>query len=403
MDSQSYQEATIRRYEKRIKKTQRVANQTEQKLKKQRSSLLHFKKELSRHVVTLQELSKSGDPHAQKRLKNVRMKLAQLDKIVPYLGKYISVNRQAEMQTIAVLKESCTMELQKLSQRSSASTTKPATVTGSFAVVPETDDAPSSKSPLHSGDLQPDYHTPSADENPYASLSEIKKDIPLNPVKLRSNYAELDFQRVRGSDNIRPPSVKYCEVRIDALGIGRVTPDTGLAVTISSAQERASDFDNDEITESNLLNDTTLTPENAKLLEKLSDSNANSEHPDDTNSTDQSGEEQLNVCQLPESAGISQAENVVVFQDQLFSSSVPMESVKNKSPPPVAIKPSMRHSPIHRPINQNIESSQYESDVKNPDVVSEELVSSSTCNATHSTSSGMLSVADRIKVCMSTC
>ena len=92
---------------------------TEQNLKRQQSSLTHFKEELSRLTEKLQELADKGDEHAIKRLKNVRVKLQQVEKIVPYIGKYIIVNRQAEIQTVAILKECCTVEVQRLKQNES--------------------------------------------------------------------------------------------------------------------------------------------------------------------------------------------------------------------------------------------------------------------------------------------
>lgn len=248
---QSHQDATIRRYEKRIKKTHRVADQTEQKLKKQQTSLLHFKKELSRHVIKLQVLSNSGDPHAQKRLKNIRTKLTQLDKIVPYLGKYITVNRQAEMQTIAVLKESCTVDLQKLSQVKPIQKSKPIHETDSSNFPDSTIPLPLPSSILPSLDLN-------CDENPYASLSEVRPEASSTGIKFRSNYAELDFQKIRSSENVRPPSVKYSEVQIDALGIGRVPPPVvPHLMTTQSVQDQSDE---------SLVHDTTLTHENANLL-----------------------------------------------------------------------------------------------------------------------------------------
>lgn len=112
-----HQNAIIRRYEKKIRKTHRVANLTEQNLKHQQSSLLHFKQELSRLTAKLQEMANKGDEHAVKRLKNVHVKLQQIEKIIPYIGKYIMVNRQAEIQTVAILKESCTVDIQRLKSK----------------------------------------------------------------------------------------------------------------------------------------------------------------------------------------------------------------------------------------------------------------------------------------------
>ena len=108
------QKAVVHRYEKKIRKTHRVATLTEQNLKLQQNSLLHFKGELSRLTVKLQQMASTGDGHAEKRLKQVRIKLQQIEKIIPYIGKYIMVNRQAEIQTVAILKETCTVDLHRL-------------------------------------------------------------------------------------------------------------------------------------------------------------------------------------------------------------------------------------------------------------------------------------------------
>ena len=113
--------AIVRRYEKKIKKTRRVADLTEQNLKFQQTSLLHFKRELSQLTTKLEEMASKNDEQAKKRLKKVRVKLQQIEKIIPYIGKYIMVNRQAEIQTVAILKESCTVDLQKLKEKKSVS------------------------------------------------------------------------------------------------------------------------------------------------------------------------------------------------------------------------------------------------------------------------------------------
>ena len=117
----SQQKAVVHRYEKKIRKTRRVAILTEQNLKLQQNSLLHFKGELSRLTVKLQQMASTGDGHAEKRLKKVRIKLQQIEKIIPYIGKYIMVNRQAEIQTVAILKETCTVDLQRLKHKKEGS------------------------------------------------------------------------------------------------------------------------------------------------------------------------------------------------------------------------------------------------------------------------------------------
>lgn len=306
--------------------------------------MLHFKKELSRHVVKLQELSNSGDPHAQKRLKNVRTKLAQLDKIVPYLGKYISVNRQAEMQTIAVLKESCTVELQKLSQGKTVSKSTSESISeqastqvdGNLVSLPVPHEQPAKENMTAQGIPPP--------ENPYASLSELRKDTS-NTVKLRTNYAELDFHKIRGSENIRPPSVKYSEVRIDSMGIGRVLPDQTpaksdvVAKLLSEAAKEpmTPEIDSAAVEYDSSLHDVTITPENVTdSLEVAVDGQAHSATPATTNRQDEL---------------ISADHTSDILQQDLSPppppkrvDSISADRSKNKSPPPVSRKPASRQS-----------------------------------------------------------
>jgi hypothetical protein len=127
-EERQHQNTIIRRYEKKIRKTHRVANLTEQNLKQQQTSLMHFKRELSRLIVKLQELADKGDEHAVKRLKNIHVKLQQIDKIIPYIGKYIMVNRQAEIQTVAILKESCTVDMQRFKTKGDGASLPPASL-----------------------------------------------------------------------------------------------------------------------------------------------------------------------------------------------------------------------------------------------------------------------------------
>ena len=149
------------------------------------------------------------------------MKIAQVDKIVPYLEKYVSVNRQAEMQTIAVLKESCTMELQQLSPGTGDATyAKPTRKLGTKRVV--NDNYSSSVLPPDTSRLQLNGSSAvdssksqhSITENPYASLSEVRKEVAENCKKVQSNYAELSFSPSLKVTAIRPPSVNYAEVKI---------------------------------------------------------------------------------------------------------------------------------------------------------------------------------------------
>ena len=351
----NYQDLIIRRYEKRIRKTRRVANQTDQKLKKQQASLLHFKKELSRHVVKLQELSNSGDPHAIKRLKSVRTKLLQLDKIVPYLGKYISVNRQAEMQTVAVLKESCTVELQKLSQN--MNTSGPTRVSESKVLPDHIDGALPSPAPeLPSCATDELQDKKNDDENPYASLTEVKQEQNIASVKLRSNYAELDFQKIQSNDNLRPPSVKYSEVRIGKLA--------------SDVDVMQSDSDLLPMTDVVCL-DSTLTQENASSTEQ----DTIEIHSDDPHCSSAS-----DLTSSLEDRLTSSDQN----EHMLSEPEPPTPEVKH--PPAVSKKPAAR-SPLR--ISQHIDSNH------NTDT---QIVSTSSDCEEVSSQQGIPSIKDRIKV-----
>lgn len=87
---------------------------TEQNLDGQRAGMQKLKEMFNNHMAKLQEKAEAGDQLAQKKLQELKVKLHQIDKVLPYLQKYVQVNQQAEMQTMAILKESCTEEIHKL-------------------------------------------------------------------------------------------------------------------------------------------------------------------------------------------------------------------------------------------------------------------------------------------------
>ena len=287
-----------------------MANQTDERLKQQQTALLHFKKELSRHIVKLVELANGGDPQATKRLKNIRVKLQQLDKIVPYLSKYINVNRQAEMQTVAVLKESCTMELRQLTSggrspakealkpsprghRGTSPLSKSLKTEGikeeedenleqeddeervaDSAVVKENGEAAMATNGDHRNEVEGEGVAASAvvvarveEENPYASLSEIRNQSAEDERKPMSNYAELHFSQSGGAAKVRPPSVNYSEVKINPSGRNMIlTPDTVAELYEEDRQmEQQCSTIIEESPDCSSVQDTTLTPESAAL------------------------------------------------------------------------------------------------------------------------------------------
>lgn len=107
-------QAIIHRYEKRIRRTHKVASQTEQSLKQQQSQLQTVKDELNRCIAKFEEKVHSGDNQALLKIKDAEVRIQQVGKILPYLSKYIQFNKKAELQTVAILRESCMVELNKL-------------------------------------------------------------------------------------------------------------------------------------------------------------------------------------------------------------------------------------------------------------------------------------------------
>ena len=428
---QAQQDSIIRRYEKRIRKTRKVANQTEERLKQQQTALLHFKKELSRHISKLTELADGGDRQATKRLKSIKLKLQQLDKIVPYLGKYIAVNRQAEMQTVAVLKESCTMELRSITRSPSKEGVK-ASPRGHRGTSPlakivktegikeenenaEQDEATSEPNTAESAGVglttveedhtynsgSEEVATPKAviaEENPYASLSEVRKQAEVVCVAPTSNYAQLHFTQSGGAARVRPPSVNYSEVKICHNG-GRnaiLTPDS---VEQAYQEDRLMDQQHPTILEEESqdchdnhiggedpsMQDVTLTPESAAAAEVSSAASKPSHSPrrpsspvpppshpappppqDDSPIHASSFSQEPPVSPIAHSKengqvdndaidGISSPSTATVHSSTPVASDVKRANSKAKSPPPpVAKKPSSKQStPVHKANNCN--------------------------------------------------
>lgn len=98
-------EGVMRQFEKNVKKTRKVARKADQNLKQQHMSLLYIRRELDKHLVRLQERAEKGDEHAMAAAETLATKAVQIQQVLPYLEKCIKVNRQAELQTIAVLQK----------------------------------------------------------------------------------------------------------------------------------------------------------------------------------------------------------------------------------------------------------------------------------------------------------
>lgn len=285
-------DSVVRRYEKRIRKTHKIANLTDQNLKQQQTALVHLKKELSRHISKLQELTDSGDTHAQKRLKDIRIKMQQVDKILPYLTKYIAVNRQAELQTVAVLKESCTVECQQIrsvrddhkfdehyyaesdaacvTSKGESNKVLPSGIKSSpvEATSEECVDSISSTCVLENEETGKVLPTPidqQAEESPYASLSSIRPQAATAP---STNYAQLEFSQLGGPSVLRPPSVNYAQVDIDSLK-GVVVISNPPKTSTSTAAENVSSTNAGTQLHNPLKEQSTVLPSNRSINKEV--------------------------------------------------------------------------------------------------------------------------------------
>uniref|UniRef100_A0A1X7VQ01 PH domain-containing protein n=1 Tax=Amphimedon queenslandica TaxID=400682 RepID=A0A1X7VQ01_AMPQE len=108
--------STLAHFEKRIRKTQKVSQTTEENLNKQCEKLRSAREKFSEHIKRLESAPNSSET-SMKKIKEMKVKMTQIDKILPYLDKYVTVNRQAELQTVAILKESCTVKLQEIDNK----------------------------------------------------------------------------------------------------------------------------------------------------------------------------------------------------------------------------------------------------------------------------------------------
>ena len=169
--------------------------------------MLYVKRELSRLIIKLQERSSKGDVHAQKKLKEVRVKLQQVDKIVPYLSKYVAVNRQAELQTVAILKESCTVDLQKLrgnskDEQKSADTQKAPSLSATSTSSPNQSDTSQAIPSVTSVSAQNDRSQSDGPEStPCVTSVSAQNDIS-------QSVSLSESQRVTSQDEQQAPSTR---------------------------------------------------------------------------------------------------------------------------------------------------------------------------------------------------
>ena len=82
-----------------------VSHKADQNLNQQHMALLYMKRELDKHIRRLEERVRDGNEQAMAASQTLASKVLQIEQVLPYLQKCIKVNRQAELQTIAVLQK----------------------------------------------------------------------------------------------------------------------------------------------------------------------------------------------------------------------------------------------------------------------------------------------------------
>ena len=209
-------QAIVHRYEKRIRRTHKVASQTEQSLKQQQSQLQTVKDELSRCIAKLEEKVHLGDNQALVKIKDAELRIQQVAKILPYLSKYIQVNKQAELQTVAILRESCRVELSRVQNGSLKSSSDS---TGLLQTVSSSPCSSNGQIPIteQSFGVQP------------ASAGDSRQIKVLSTV---GNYARVEFV---SSNSPQPQlkSVDYAKIDKSLLG-SNLKPSDAVKLTVPS-------------------------------------------------------------------------------------------------------------------------------------------------------------------------
>lgn len=404
-DTRSQRDIIVHQYEKKIRKTRKVADRTEQTLKQHQAALIHFKKELSRHLTKLQQLSNEGNPQATRRVKEVRTKLTQVNKILPYLSKYVAVNRQAEIQTVAVLKERCNVELTEWqkggaskpsdekvpassspkSQTTKAAPVESATAEGAVAASAQTEtplsvqDAAffeSKAAPSHgqtaqsttdastsrdatltpptaikvgvqpAGEATTAPPTSTQEENQYAALS-VARPPHLVESSSRGNYAKLDLLPSSvPSASHQKPTVNYVRVNFD--------PVKG-AVIVN--EPKKNEVDADQVPQSLVPGPQAVSSSSPKTFPQRRSPCPTEPPPPPPPSSDQSVPVPSSVATSTATALTSSTGSA---STDASSSQQELDRVRSPPPPPVAKKPSRNgsqrsssgtptSSPMHRP------------------------------------------------------
>ena len=134
--------------------------------------------------------------------------MKQVTKVLPYLAKYVTVNKQAEIQTVAILKESCNVQLQKLEKKLQA-------VDDSAPALSKMAVSGRGWESVDSSATHPVLEK-IAEQNTPESSPMLNKKFTISPNSSKhSNYVQLDFSQPPNRASERPSSVDYSRVEFN--------------------------------------------------------------------------------------------------------------------------------------------------------------------------------------------
>lgn len=214
-----------------------MSQNTEQNLQRQQKQLSSLKGQFMEHIKRMES---SENPSDLKKVQEMKVKLKQVSKILPYLEKYITVNKQAEVQTLTVLKEGCVVRLRELDAKHGRKGSLPGgPAVARLARLEKAQSLPSlslkikKRQPHHGEDIDAsqdvaDRLSPILDQPTPAILSEDSKvDLyeepayaPIHAIKPKrvssdEHYTEL---RPNKAPPITPPTEQYAELEFKHSG-----------------------------------------------------------------------------------------------------------------------------------------------------------------------------------------
>ena len=179
-------------------------------------------------------MESSQNPSDLKKVQEMKVKLKQVSKILPYLEKYIAVNRQAEVQTLAVLRESCVVKLRELDTEYGRSVAVSTKTTDRQARLEKAQSLPSYKTKKRQ--LPQAEETDAVGQDISERLSPIPDTLmpevptrevdlyeepayaPIQPIKTKQKLSDEHYTKLEPNKDRTPPTEQYAELEFKHSG-----------------------------------------------------------------------------------------------------------------------------------------------------------------------------------------